>query len=123
MKGYEEEAEVVFVDNEFLKGFIDKNQVGSNSDYGFLHSFTELYGEATTGKLMTCLNKLFLNYMQINGFTCGLDDLILLKKSDKNRKQMLDKVHEETVNEICQAYGEPSPQNIYYMGRSDYKCD
>lgn len=44
MKGYTEEAEVVFVDNEFLKGFIDKNQVGSNSDFGLLHSFTELYG-------------------------------------------------------------------------------
>lgn len=40
MKGFEEESEVVFVDNQFLKGFIDKNQVGSNSDYGFLHSFT-----------------------------------------------------------------------------------
>lgn len=72
---------------------------------------------------MTCLNKLFLNYMQINGFTCGLDDLILLKKADKNRKQMLDKVHEETVNEICKAYGEPAPQGVYYMGRSQYKCD
>lgn len=98
MKGFEEEAEVVFVDNEFLKGFIDKNQVGSNSDYGFLHSFTELYGETTTGQLMTCLNKLFLNYMQINGFTCGLDDLILKKKADKNRKEMIDDVHSQTVD-------------------------
>ena len=71
------------MDNEFLKGIIDKNQIGSNSDYGLLHSFTELYGEATTGKLMTCLNKLFLNYMQMHGFTCGLDDLILKKKMNK----------------------------------------
>lgn len=93
MKGFTEEAEVVFVDNEFLKGFIDKNQVGSNSDYGFLHSFTELYGEATTGKLMTCLNKLFLNYMQMHGFTCGLDDLILKNKANRTRKEMLEAVH------------------------------
>jgi DNA-directed RNA polymerase I subunit RPA1 len=80
-----------------LKGFIDKNQVGSNSDYGFLHSFTEMYGEATTGLLMTCLNKLFLNYMQVNGFTCGLDDLLLKKKNEKIRKEMLERVHSQTV--------------------------
>jgi DNA-directed RNA polymerase I subunit RPA1 len=84
---------VVFADNEFLKGFIDKNQVGSKSDYGFVHCFTEMYGEAMTGKLMTCLNKLFLNYMQINGFTCGMDDLILKRKAEKVRKEGLNKVH------------------------------
>ncbi len=81
-----------------MKGFIDKNQVGSNSDFGFLHSFTELYGEATTGKLMTCLNKLFLTYMQTNGFTCGVDDLILKKKVNKSRKEMLESIHQETVS-------------------------
>ena len=85
------------MDNEFLKGIIDKNQIGSNSDYGLLHSFTELYGEATTGKLMTCLNKLFLNYMQMHGLTCGLDDLILKKKMNKERKEQLEVLHEETV--------------------------
>ena len=40
LKGYEEENEVVFIDGEFLKGIIDKNQVGSKSDYGLIHSFT-----------------------------------------------------------------------------------
>ena len=53
---------------------------------------------------MTCLNKLFLNYMQVNGFTCGLDDLLLMKKADKVRKEMLGVVHEETVKEICKEY-------------------
>ena len=97
MKGYENESEVVFVDNEFVKGFIDKSQVGSNANYGFLHCFNEIYGEITTGKLMTCLNKLFLNYMQTNGFTCGLDDLILKKKTDRKRTEMLEQLHFETV--------------------------
>ena len=32
------------MDNELLKGIIDKNQVGSNADYGLIHSFNELYG-------------------------------------------------------------------------------
>ncbi len=72
---------------------------------------------------MTCLNKLFLNYMQMHGFTCGLDDLILKKKANKTRREMLESVHEETVNQICQAYGEPAPKDIYFMARSEYKCD
>jgi hypothetical protein len=31
MKGFEEEGEVLFIDNELLKGLIDKNQVGSGA--------------------------------------------------------------------------------------------
>lgn len=58
---------------------------------------------------MTCLNKLFLNYMQVNGFTCGLDDLLLKKKAEKKRREMLDVVHKETVEEICKIYKEKVP--------------
>lgn len=72
---------------------------------------------------MTCLNKLFLNYMMMHGFTCGLDDLILKKKANKTRKDMLEAVHEETVKEVCASFGEPAPKDILYMGRSDYQCD
>ncbi len=46
---------------------------------------------------MTCLNKLFLNYMQVHGFTCGVDDLILKKKTDKIRKEMIEETHVNTV--------------------------
>lgn len=36
---------------------------------------------------------------------------------------MLEKVHSQTVSEICATYKEKEPQNVYYMGRSDYTCD
>ena len=32
--------------------------------------------------------------MQTNGFTCGVDDLILKKKVNKTRKEMLETVHQ-----------------------------
>ena len=82
-----------------------------------------MYGEAVTGKLMTCLNKLFLNYMQMSGFTCGLDDLVLKKQADRVRKEMIDAVHQETVEEVCKSYNEPVPKDVYFMGRSNFKCD
>ena len=50
---------------------------------------------------MTCLTKLFLNYMQIHGFTCGLDDLVLKKKANKTRTSALELAHEYTVSKVC----------------------
>jgi len=104
MVGYEEEAEVIILDNELIKGIIDKKQVGSGADFGLIDSFNEIYGEALTGKLMTCLNKLFLSYMQVHGFTCGLDDLILKPKVNKNRRTFIEETHNETVSEICKNF-------------------
>lgn len=51
-----------------------------------------------TGRLLTCLNKLFLNYMQMHGFTCGLDDLILKGKTNKWRKENLSTSMKYTVD-------------------------
>ncbi len=51
---------------------------------------------------MTCLNKLFLNYMQMHGFTCGLDDLILKKKTNKQRRDAIIEAHEYTVSKVCE---------------------
>lgn len=98
MSGYEQENNVVVQDNELLLGLIDKNQVGSGSDFGLIDSFNELYGEALTGKLVTCLTKLFLSYMQIHGFTCGLDDLVLKPKLNKTRRSLVEEAHTETVS-------------------------
>lgn len=80
-----DESTVRFVDNELVQGMIDKNQIGSGFTFGLVHSFNELYGYKMTGQLQTCLTKLFSNYLQVHGFSCGIDDLILTRKADKNR--------------------------------------
>lgn len=79
--------------------------MGSGADFGLIDSFNELYGETLTGKLITCLTKLFLSYMQIRGFTCGLDDLILKPKVEKMRKMMVEEAHIDTVKEVCKHFG------------------
>ena len=43
-----------------------------------------------------------MNYMQVHGFTCGLDDLILHKKSNKTRREDLDNGIKTAVHEICE---------------------
>lgn len=72
---------------------------------------------------MTCLTKLFLSYMQVHGFTCGLDDLVLKPKINKTRRNLIDETHYETVGEICKVFACKEPVGVNYFGRSKYKCD
>lgn len=124
MQGAKEECEVVVVDNELLKGVVDKNQIGSGSDYGLVHSFDELYGYKMTGQLLTSLTKLFSSYLQMHGFTCGMDDLMLRKGVEKQRRDKLELAHQNTVQEIAQHFGvKEKLDGLEYVGRSIYQCD
>ena len=80
-----EEGEVIIRDNEHLQGTLDKNQFGAN-DHGMVHSFYELYGSKKAGELLTSLARIFLIFIQMNGFTVGLDDLVLNKACNKQRR-------------------------------------
>jgi DNA-directed RNA polymerase I subunit RPA1 len=60
-------------------GTVDKAQYGA-SGYGMVHSVYELYGPETAGILLTCLGRLFTRYLQMIGFTCRMDDLIIKAK-------------------------------------------
>jgi DNA-directed RNA polymerase I subunit RPA1 len=71
-----EEGEVIIRDNEHLQGTLDKNQFGAN-DHGMVHSFYEIYGSIKAGELLTALARIFFIFLQVHGFTVGLDDLVL----------------------------------------------
>lgn len=47
--------------------------------------------------------------MQVHGFTCGIDDLILKNKVNKKRKGMMTEAHEFVVNEICNNFESKTP--------------
>ena len=113
-----DESTVRFVDNELVQGMIDKNQIGSGFTFGLVHSFNELYGYKMTGQLQTCLTKLFSNYLQLHGFSCGIDDLILTRKSDKNRASGLEGAFDSAVKNIAQFLNvKDIPQNMDYWQR------
>jgi DNA-directed RNA polymerase I subunit RPA1 len=56
---------------------LDKNAFGA-TPYGLVHASYELYGPTIAGKLLSTLGRLFTLYLQSVGFTCGLDDMIML---------------------------------------------
>ncbi|KAE9466028.1 hypothetical protein C3L33_02062, partial [Rhododendron williamsianum] len=73
--------------NELVHGVIDKAQFGK---YGLVHTVQELYGSNTAGILLSALSRLFTVFLQINGFTCGVDDLLILPRNDEQRKKELE---------------------------------
>ncbi|CAH8386687.1 unnamed protein product [Eruca vesicaria subsp. sativa] len=72
--------------NEFVCGVIDKAQF---ADYGLVHTVHELYGSNAAGNLLSVFSRLFTVFLQIHGFTCGVDDLIILKDVDEERTKQL----------------------------------
>uniref|UniRef100_A0A4W6FXZ2 DNA-directed RNA polymerase subunit n=1 Tax=Lates calcarifer TaxID=8187 RepID=A0A4W6FXZ2_LATCA len=65
------DSQVVIRQGELLVGVLDKAHYGSSA-YGLVHCCYELYGGETSGKLLSCLARLFTAYLQLyRGFTLG----------------------------------------------------
>jgi DNA-directed RNA polymerase I subunit RPA1 len=91
-----EETLVIVRDNELLQGVLDKAHIG-NAEFGLVHTFYELYSAKLTGKFFSCLARLLTVFLQMHGFTCGMDDLILDKKVDAMRYEKIEKAHQDGV--------------------------
>nr|XP_016497258.1 PREDICTED: DNA-directed RNA polymerase I subunit 1-like [Nicotiana tabacum] len=73
--------------NELVRGVIDKAQFGK---FGLVHTIQELYGANKAGILLSALSRLFTIFLQLHGFTCGIDDLVILPHYDIRRKEELE---------------------------------
>ncbi|KAL5707886.1 DNA-directed RNA polymerase [Ranunculus cassubicifolius] len=73
-------------ENDFLNGVIDKAQFGK---FGLIHTVQELYGPNTAGTLLSGLSRLFTVFLQLHGFTCGVDDLLLKENIAVERRKTL----------------------------------
>lgn len=84
------EAEVIIRHGELLCGILDKNHYGA-TPYGLVHSMYELYGGNCSTDVLSAFSKLFTNYLQREGFTLGVKDIIVLDKADKKRAKIIKK--------------------------------
>jgi DNA-directed RNA polymerase I subunit RPA1 len=92
-----EDKQVIIQGNEMLTGILDKAAIGS-STFGLIHCFYELTDSKRTGKLLSGLSRLFSNYLQMHGFTCGLDDLITSPEFETLRKESMKDLHNSAVS-------------------------
>ncbi|XP_069488274.1 DNA-directed RNA polymerase I subunit RPA1 [Ambystoma mexicanum] len=84
------ESQVIIRQGELLCGVLDKAHYGS-SPYGLVHCCYELYGGETSGKLLTCLARLFTAYLQLyRGFTMGVEDILVRTKANLKRHKIVE---------------------------------
>ncbi|XP_040030506.2 DNA-directed RNA polymerase I subunit RPA1 isoform X2 [Gasterosteus aculeatus] len=83
------DSQVVIRQGELLVGVLDKAHYGSSA-YGLVHCCYELYGGQTSGKLLSCLARLFTAYLQLyRGFTLGVEDILVKPGANKQRKEII----------------------------------
>lgn len=85
------ESEVIIKHGELLVGVLDKMHYGSTS-YGLVHAFCELYGGLYSCRLLSCFSRLFTTFLQLRGFTLGVEDILVTPQADKKRKKILSRL-------------------------------
>ena len=110
------EQTVVIERNELLCGVLEKGMFGTSSD-SLVHAVYELYGSDASEKLLHLLGKLFTKFLQMAGFTCGLDDLLFTEEAEKARRKLLE---ESTVKDlkVASAFTENPSLDFYDQAES-----
>lgn len=82
------EAEVIIRHGELLCGILDKMHYGA-TPYGLIHCIFELYGGVCASKMLSAFGKLFQMFLQCDGFTLGVEDILITRKTDEKRKEIV----------------------------------
>ncbi|XP_065693534.1 DNA-directed RNA polymerase I subunit RPA1 [Patagioenas fasciata] len=101
------ESQVIIRNGELLCGVLDKAHFGSSA-YGLVHCCYEIYGGKTSGKVLTCLGRLFTAYLQLyRGFTMGIEDILVKPKADHKRKKIIEKSKQGGIEAVRAALNLP----------------
>ncbi|XP_017875380.1 DNA-directed RNA polymerase I subunit RPA1 [Ceratina calcarata] len=107
------EAEVIIRNGELLCGVLDKMHYGA-TPFGLVHCVFELYGATCTSQLLSAFGKLFQAGLQRNGFTLGIEDILLLRKADKKRREIISNCRKigEDVHRSVLELPEDTPMDV-----------
>ncbi|KAJ7408439.1 DNA-directed RNA polymerase I subunit RPA1 [Willisornis vidua] len=101
------ESQVIIRNGELLCGVLDKAHFGSSA-YGLVHCCYEIYGGETSGKVLTCLGRLFTAYLQLyRGFTMGIEDILVKPEADHKRKKIIEKSRQSGIEAVRAALNLP----------------
>ena len=65
----------------------------------------ELYGGRTAGDLLSSFSRLFTIFLQRNGFTCGISDLLLNAKAEKRRGELIAQAERKATSASAEYVG------------------
>ena len=117
-----EDSRLIMRNNTIMTGIVDKNALGA-AKFGILHCFFEIYGPHKTGILISAITKMCTNFLKLNGYTCGLGDLILTKEFERGRSELLKKLHLLAVKGVSELVDVPAPleeNDLFTQTRGTY---
>jgi len=129
------ETEVIIRQGELLCGVLDKMHCGATS-YSLIHCIFELYGSTYAIKMLSAFGKLFQAFLQVDGFTLSVEDILITSKIDEKRKEIIsncrkigESIHKTIVkvrndapmNEIKDKIGESYSNNPKFRAQIDHK--
>uniref|UniRef100_A0A1A9ZZT2 DNA-directed RNA polymerase subunit n=1 Tax=Glossina pallidipes TaxID=7398 RepID=A0A1A9ZZT2_GLOPL len=82
------ESEVIIRNGELLIGVFDKQQYGATS-FGLIHCMFELYGGKISTNVLTALAKLLTTFLQREGFSLGVKDILVTNEADNLRREIV----------------------------------
>ncbi|XP_048459016.1 DNA-directed RNA polymerase I subunit RPA1 [Rhincodon typus] len=101
------ESKVVILEGELLCGVLDKAHYGSSA-YGLVHCCQELYGGEISGKVLTCLARLFTAYLQLyRGFTLDVEDILVKPKANLKRQKIIEESTQCGAKAVRKAFNLP----------------
>ncbi|KAH8348172.1 hypothetical protein KR084_004956 [Drosophila pseudotakahashii] len=82
------ESQVQIRKGELLVGVLDKQQYGATT-FGLIHCMYELYGGDVSTRLLTSFTKVFTFFLQLEGFTLGVKDILVTGEADRKRRHII----------------------------------
>ncbi|XP_055383331.1 DNA-directed RNA polymerase I subunit RPA1, partial [Condylostylus longicornis] len=96
------ESEVIIRNCELLVGILDKQQYGA-TEFGLVHCMYELYGGHVSSSLLTSFTKLFTVFLQNEGFTLGVKDILVTPEADKKRRKIIKESRQVGMSIVAEA--------------------
>ncbi|GJQ80589.1 putative DNA-dependent RNA polymerase [Trypoxylus dichotomus] len=100
------EAQVIIRHGELLVGVLDKTHYGA-TPYGLIHCMYELYGGSYATRLLSSLAKLFTCFLQREGFTLGVYDILVTEEANSKRKKIIQESRKVGKSVMTAALGLP----------------
>lgn len=117
-KEHSEESILRISEGNIVTGILDKNSLGPTFK-SLAHACGEVRGFAASNDLLTYVGRVSNRYLQMYGFTIGIDDLILDRKADIKRKAVID-AEDKEARDLQRRYVEANPDFYLYGDKKAY---
>lgn len=107
---YLNESYVLIRQGHLLCGVLDKAHYGSSS-FSLVHCCYELYGGSIAGQLLTCLGRVFTAFLQLRGFTLGVEDILLSADLQKPMSKIVKKSKKCGYEVLGQVFNTTDPND------------